>query len=346
MAGSTATATTVGKNANLKSQIIIMWTEISNHITKVSGETFEINTRRPVSGGCINQGYALIGNNHTYFIKINEASQIEMFEAEVLGLKQMFHTQTIRVPKPICSGIANDSAYLVLEWLEFGSSNTESWLEMGRKLAAMHKATPPQPLSSSRLADNQSSSSPLVEKTQSSSSPLLVGGTEGGQKFGWHRNNTIGSTPQINTWTDNWVEFFVQHRLGYQFQLAHRRGGYFPKQDKLLAFVPKLLNHQPKASLVHGDLWAGNAGITKLGEPVILDPATYVGDREVDIAMTELFGGFPGAFYRGYNEVWALDTGYKQRKTIYNLYHIINHFNLFGSGYESQANRMIEEILV
>lgn len=298
-----------------------MWTEISNHISKVTGETFQINSRRPVSGGCINQGYALIGNNRTYFIKINQASQIEMFEAEVLGLKQIFDTQTIRVPKPICCGIADDSAYLVLEWLEFGGSNTESWLEMGRKLAAMHKATLPQ-------------------------SSSLLGETEGGKnRFGWHRNNTIGSTPQINTWTDNWVEFFVEHRLGYQFQLARRRGGYFPKQDKLLAFVPKLMDLQPKASLVHGDLWGGNAAITQLGEPVILDPATYVGDREVDIAMTELFGGFPGAFYRGYNEVWALDPGYKQRKTLYNLYHIINHFNLFGSGYESQANRMIEEIL-
>ncbi|HBK66181.1 MAG TPA: hypothetical protein DD000_22500, partial [Cyanobacteria bacterium UBA11166] len=176
-------------------------------------------------------------------------------------------------------------------------------------------------------------------------SSSFLGGIEGSQKFGWHRNNTIGSTPQINTWTDNWVEFFIKHRLEYQFQLARGRGGDFPEQNKLLAVVPELLNHQPKASLVHGDLWGGNAAITKLGEPVILDPATYVGDREVDIAMTELFGGFSGAFYRGYNEVLALDKGYQERKTLYNLYHILNHFNLFGGGYESQANRMIREIL-
>jgi fructosamine-3-kinase len=113
----------------------------------------------------------------------------------------------------------------------------------------------------------------------------------------------------------------------------------------LLSVIPQLLNHQPQPSLVHGDLWGGNAAVTKSGEPVIFDPATYIGDREVDIAMTELFGGFPSAFYRGYNEVSPLDEGYKQRKTLYNLYHILNHFNLFGGGYASQANQMIEQIL-
>ncbi|MGH7998842.1 MAG: fructosamine kinase family protein, partial [Brasilonema sp.] len=107
-----------------------------------------------------------------------------------------------------------------------------------------------------------------------------------------------------------------------------------------------LAHHKPQPSLVHGDLWGGNAGCTVSGEPVIFDPATYYGDREVDIAMTELFGGFSAAFYRGYNQVWRLDEGYEQRKTLYNLYHILNHFNLFGGGYLSQANRMITQILV
>jgi fructosamine-3-kinase len=163
--------------------------------------------------------------------------------------------------------------------------------------------------------------------------------------FGWEQNNTIGSTPQLNNWTSDWVEFFAEYRIGYQFQLAQRRGGHFPQQEQLIAAIPKLLNHQPQPSLVHGDLWGGNAAVTTSGEPVILDPATYIGDREVDLAMTELFGGFPAAFYRGYNEAWLLDDGYKQRKTLYNLYHILNHFNLFGGGYASQANRMIEQIL-
>lgn len=288
-----------------------MWTQIASHISQATNARFEIINRRSVGGGCINQGYAVSGSTTTYFVKLNKASQVEMFEAEALGLNQMQDTKTIRVPKPICVGTVADFAYIVLEWLELGGSNsTKSWEKMGRHLAAMHRYTPPS------------------------------------QKgFGWDSNNTIGSTPQINTWTSDWVEFFAEYRLGYQFQLARRHGGHFPEQERLMAVVPKLLNHQPKPSLVHGDLWGGNAAITTSGEPVILDPATYIGDREVDLAMTELFGGFSGAFYRGYNEVWPLDNNYKHRKTLYNLYHILNHFNLFGGGYGSQANRMIEQIL-
>ncbi len=288
-----------------------MWTQIASQISEATGEAFQINNRRSVGGGCINQGYCVSSNTRTYFVKLNQASQVQMFEAEALGLKQMRETQAIRVPKPICWGIAADSSYIVLEWLELGgSNNSQTWEEMGRQLAAMHRWNPPT-----------------------------------AKGYGWEQNNTIGSTPQLNNWTSDWAEFFAESRIGYQFQLAQRRGGHFPQQEQLIAAIPKLLNHQPQPSLVHGDLWGGNAAVTTSGEPVILDPATYIGDREVDLAMTELFGGFPAAFYRGYNEAWSLDDGYKQRKTLYNLYHILNHFNLFGGGYASQANRMIEQIL-
>jgi fructosamine-3-kinase len=287
----------------------MMWQEIDAHISRVTGEKFDSQQRRSVSGGCINQGYAVCDTQRTYFVKLNQASQVGMFEAEALGLEQMFDTATIRVPQPLCWGIAGNSSYIVLEWLELGSGNSNSWEEMGRKLAVMHKVT-------------------------------------SSQGFGWKINNTIGSTPQINSWTADWGEFYIKHRLGYQFQVAQRRGSHFPQQDKLLAAIPKLLaNHQVQPSLVHGDLWGGNAGCTVSGEPVIFDPATYFGDREVDMAMTELFGGFPAAFYKGYNDVFPLDAGYEQRKTLYNLYHILNHFNLFGGGYGSQANRMIDQIL-
>ncbi|MCC5614093.1 fructosamine kinase family protein [Nostoc sp. CHAB 5836] len=286
-----------------------MWTQIDAHISQVTGEKFQSQQRRSVGGGCINQGYAVSDGEITYFVKQNLASQVAMFEAEALGLQQMIATASIRVPKPICWGTAANSSYIVLEWLELGGGDSNSWGEMGRKLAAMHKAS-------------------------------------SSQGFGWKINNTIGSTLQINTWTVDWVEFYVTHRLGYQFQLARRGGGNFPKQDKLLAAIPKLLaDHQVQPSLVHGDLWGGNAGCTASGEPVIFDPATYFGDREVDIAMTELFGGFPAGFYKSYNQVFPLDAGYEQRKTLYNLYHILNHFNLFGGGYASQANRMIDQIL-
>lgn len=286
-----------------------MWTQIARHITQTTEKPFEIEKSHPVSGGCINQGYAVSGNGLIYFVKINQANQEAMFAAEALGLKQIHATKTIRVPEPICWGIADKSSYLVLEWLEFGGGDSQSWEKMGRNLAHLHQVS---------LSD----------------------------RFGWHCNNTIGSTPQINTISNNWADFFAHQRIGYQLRLAKERGGNFPDEDQVIPAISEILSqHQPHPSLVHGDLWSGNAAITVDGEPVILDPATYWGDREVDLAMTELFGGFPAAFYRGYNDVFPLDAGYQKRKTLYNLYHILNHFNLFGGGYASQANRMLQEIL-
>jgi fructosamine-3-kinase len=304
-----------------------MWDKIAAHISETTGETFSLDNRHSVSGGCINQGYSISSSSRTYFAKINQASQIAMFEAEAWGLQQMRATQTIRVPEPICWGTEGNSAYIVLEWLDLGSRGGErAWEEMGRKLAAMHKYTPPNP--------------PLLRGGEEPNSTLLRG------VFGWDINNTIGSTVQINNWTANWAEFWAEHRIGYQLKLARPRGGHFPEGECLLEVIPELLaGHEPQPSLVHGDLWGGNAGVTSAGEPVIFDPAAYFGDREVDIAMTELFGGFSAQFYRGYNQVWPLEGGYDQRKTLYNLYHILNHFNLFGGSYESQANQMINRIL-
>lgn len=286
-----------------------MWDAIAAHITQVTGKPFAPANTRSVGGGCINQGAMLSDGDRTYFVKFNQAAQIAMFEAEAAGLEQMLAAQAIRVPAPLCYGTTAGKAYLVLEWLELGRGSSQAWEEMGRQLAVMHNTT-------------------------------------SGQGFGWQGNNTIGSIPQINPWTADWATFLTEHRIGYQLQLANRRGGHFPQQNQLLAAIPQLLaGHKPQPSLLHGDLWSGNAAVTQSGEPVIFDPATYFGDREADLAMTELFGGFPAEFYRGYNQVHPIDPGYKQRKPLYNLYHILNHFNLFGGGYAGQANRMIEQIL-
>ncbi|HEY9751141.1 MAG TPA: fructosamine kinase family protein [Allocoleopsis sp.] len=293
-----------------------MWTTIAARITQATGYEFQVSNQRAVGGGCINRVYALEGyqkadpsSTRTYFVKLNQAAQLAMFEAEALGLQQMRVQPTIRIPEPICWGVAENSAYIVLEWIDLGRGDRQSWFAMGQQLAAMHRVT-------------------------------------SANGFGWDRSNTIGSTPQINAWTKDWTEFFTQHRIGYQFKLAQRRGGHFPQQERLLTAIPELLaNHQPQPALVHGDFWSGNAAVTATGEPVIFDPATYFGDREVDIAMTELFGGFPPEFYQGYNQAWPLDPGYDRRKTLYNLYHILNHFNLFGGSYEAQANRMMQQIL-
>jgi fructosamine-3-kinase len=290
-----------------------MWEQIITQISQVVGASFAGCDRRSVGGGCINSGYALSKGQESVFVKVNRASQLAMFEAEVAGLEAMAATKTIRVPQPLCWGIAGSSAYLVLEWLELRRTNRNGWAEMGQRLAGMHRAAPQSG------ADSRS--------------------------FGWQMNNTIGSTPQINSWTERWIDFWSTHRIGYQLQLANRRGS-FPRQNQLMAAIPRLLaDHDPQPSLVHGDLWSGNAGITQEGEPVIFDPAAYYGDREVDLAMTELFGGFPPEFYQGYNAVFPLEVGYERRKVLYNLYHVLNHFSLFGGNYDTQANRMIEQIL-
>lgn len=287
-----------------------MWNTIATQISQATGQPFQIQDRRSVSGGSINQAYQILEGDRAYFVKLNQASRVAMFEMEALGLKEIADSQTIRVPRPICWGIADSSAYVVLDWLDLGGSgDRNAWAEMGRQLAAMHQVT-------------------------------------SAKGFGWDQDNTIGSTPQKNPWTANWAEFFTEHRMRYQFQLAQRRGGSFDRANELLEAIPSLLaGHNPEPSLVHGDLWSGNAAVTRQGDPVLLDPATYYGDREVDLAMSELFGGFPAPFYEGYDETYPLDDGYRRRKTLYNLYHIVNHFNLFGGSYGSQANRMIHQLL-
>ncbi|MGB7087544.1 MAG: fructosamine kinase family protein [Phormidesmis sp.] len=283
---------------------------IAEQISQLTGQLFQVTSGRSIGGGCINQAVSITDGQRTFFVKLNRASQLAMFEAEYDGLNEMYESHTIRVPQPLCTGVAGERAYIVTEYLALGGSRSDSaWQRMGEQLAAMHQVT----------------------------------SDEG---FGWHRDNTIGATPQKNGWGDDWSAFWRDRRLGPQFSLAYDRKGHFPRRDELMSAIPRLLKgHRPAPALLHGDLWSGNAAITEAGEPVILDPATYYGDSEADLAMTELFGRFPASFYQAYQKVKPLADGYRQRKTLYNLYHIINHFNLFGGSYASQANRMIDEIL-
>jgi fructosamine-3-kinase len=285
-----------------------MWDVISAQIQHTTRKPFTLRERRSVSGGSINQAFCISDGRQSYFVKLNQTKQVMMFEAEALGLQDLAAPDSIRVPQPICWGIAENNSYFVLEWIDLGRGTPLTWVELGRQLAHLHRRTH-------------------------------------AQGFGWDRNNTIGSTPQLNPWTQDWADFFIEHRIGYQLQLAHRRGANFTQTDMLLRAIATLLSHRPAPSLVHGDLWSGNAGFSTAGEPVIFDPAVYWGDREVDIAMTELFGGFPQGFYEGYRAEWPLDAGYEQRKEIYNLYHILNHFNLFGGSYRAQAEQMMAQII-
>ena len=290
-----------------------VWREIADAISQSIGEKFEVIDRKSISGGCINQAYLIsTDRNQTYFIKLNQPSLVEMFVAEVRGLIEMGLTKTIKVPSPICWGKIYNHSYLVLEYLNLTDRATpKTWIEMGQNLAMMHRY-------------------------QITNQP----------KFGWHINNTIGSTPQLNTWENDWTTFFKNHRIGYQLQLAQQKGGNFPKAAELLTAIPQILaNHQPQPALVHGDLWAGNASFLTTGIPIIFDPATYWGDREVDLAMTQLFGGFPAAFYQGYEQTYPLEPGYDRRQILYNLYHLLNHYNLFGGSYQSQVNSAIDRLL-
>lgn len=233
-----------------------------------------------------------------------------MFEAEAAGLQEIRNSRTLRAPAPICWSGNTSEAWLVLEYVEM-RGESGSGAALGEGLAAMHHVS--------------------------------------SGEFGWTCNNTIGATPQINARSSNWIDFWRKHRLGYQLQLAKANGysGRLQTQGERLmgqldCFFP---DGQPAVSLLHGDLWSGNYNFDETGQPVIFDPAVYYGDRETDIAMTELFGGFPGSFYAAYRSAYPLDADYATRKTLYNLYHILNHLNLFGRGYLSQAEQMMGRLL-
>ena len=264
-----------------------------------------------IGGGCINTAYKLQTRNSALFIKLNQVSLIDMFKAEAQGLQELGHFKCVRVPEVICFGQAGDHSYLAMEYIELGSLRGQSSQQLGQQLAQLHQHQQAY--------------------------------------FGWSIDNTIGSTPQHNDREHDWLTFWQQQRLDKQLTFAAKNGagGSIQKKgQKLLDNVALFFEgYTPTPSLLHGDLWGGNAAADKQGNPVIFDPACYYGDRETDIAMTELFGGFNADFYTAYQAGYPLDPGYKVRKTLYNLYHILNHFNLFGGSYRNQAESMMDQLL-
>ncbi|MDX1345676.1 MAG: fructosamine kinase family protein, partial [Sedimenticolaceae bacterium] len=272
------------------------WQPLEAAVEKATGQVFRVRESRSMGGGCINRAVLLTDGNRSFFVKLNAASRLPMFEAEAAGLDEMRSAEAIRVPEPVCTGASDGTAWFVMESIPMGGPGNARLA--GEQLAHMHR----------KQAD----------------------------RFGWRMDNTIGSTPQPNGWMDDWVAFWRDRRLGFQLQLAARNGygGLLQvKGERLLGCFDRLLDHDPAPSLLHGDLWGGNIGYDENANPVIFDPAVYYGDREADLAMTELFGGFGRAFYEAYDAAWPVDRGYAVRKTLYNLYHILNHANLFGGGY-------------
>jgi len=284
---------------------------IEQSIAAASGDSFSIRHQQAISGGSINRAYRIESDTHSYFLKLNQADKLSMFEAEAAGLHELAAANAVRVPRPVCYGTAAGQSWLVTEYIEFGRGGRDSDELFGQQMAALHR--------------------------QSS------------EQFGWLHDNTIGSTAQHNGAMQNWVDFYRERRLRVQFELAAGHGfraSLQRKGERLMQCLPAFFSgYAPTPSLLHGDLWGGNYAFDAVGQAVIFDPAVYYGDREADIAMTELFGGFEADFYAAYDQTWPLDDGYAVRKNLYNLYHILNHANLFGGAYAAQAENMIDRLL-
>lgn len=283
--------------------------ELATAIGHATGLPFAVSGAQAVHGGDISQAFRLSDGVRSVFVKIQPAAGLAMFETEAAGLAELAAANAVRVPQVICHGLAAGQAYLVLDYLSLGARGDAA--QLGRQLAQQHHVSAAQ--------------------------------------FGWTRDNWIGTTPQPNAWRDDWVGFWRTQRLGFQLQRAAENGygGALQRDgESLLAHLDAFFDsYAPGPSLLHGDLWGGNHAYLADGTPVIFDPAVYFGDRECDLAMSELFGGFAPDFYAAYREAWPLDAGYAVRKTLYNLYHILNHANLFGGGYATQAAHMAAQLL-
>jgi fructosamine-3-kinase len=287
------------------------WAAIAAELTRLAGRDFAAEPAQRVAGGSINRCYRWPSGAGPVFVKVAVSAAAPMLEAEAAGLAELAGAQAVRVPRVLACGRTDAASFLALEWLAAGAASEASEERLGARLAAQHAVTAPQ--------------------------------------HGWWRDNTIGSTPQANGTLASWAEFFRERRLRPQLTLAVANGlGSLlaGPGERLLAGVEVLLGtHRPPASLLHGDLWGGNWFATADGEPAIFDPAVYYGDRETDVAMTQLFGGFGPRFYQAYAASAPLPPGAELRCELYNLYHVLNHANLFGASYAMSARATMERLL-
>lgn len=271
-------------------------------IEDTTGVSAKITGSREVGGGCINRAsHIQLLDEREFFLKVNDASLLEMFSCEASGLKKLKEIGPVRVPQVIGNPqVCDGSSFLVLEWIATGHSTTMTE-QLGRQLAVMHQI-------------------------------------DVGSSYGFEHDNYLGSSHQPNPCNENWVQFFRDHRLGFQLKLARTNGYQGELQtigDKMLSRLEQLLPTICRPSLIHGDLWSGNYMADKQGKPVLIDPATSFADREAEFGMIVLFGGLDRRFYDAYQEVWPFEDGYSERFEIYKLYHLLNHLNLFGTSYLS-----------
>ncbi len=276
--------------------------ELEQVLQPVLGETVRIESSYSVGGGCINQTQVLkLTSGIRVFMKYHPDPPKDFFKIEKQGLELLASAREgPRIPKSLALQPVSNAKYLLLEYLDEESPDKDYYERFGQALANMHRSS--------------------------------------GEFHGLDHNNFIGKTNQINTFENDGLTFFRDHRLGFQQKLARKRGLLPRSTDKKIDALCDRLEHlldlsgeQP--ALLHGDLWSGNHFTGPGGQPCIFDPAAYYGLRETDLAMTELFGKMPSAFYASYEEAFPLNPGYAERKDIYNLYHLLNHLNLFGGSY-------------
>jgi fructosamine-3-kinase len=272
------------------------------------GQSVEVIEAQFLAGGDINTSAQVFSSEGIFFVKWNHADQADMFEVEARGLDLLRQTDALRIPQVVGYGRELDKAYLILEYIDPGPATNASWDALGHSLAVLHSHTQP--------------------------------------KFGLHFDNYIGSLPQANTLTANGFDFFFEQRLLPQAGMALYREllskKFYDALFRLRERLPELLPAD-RPALLHGDLWSGNVMVTETGQPVLIDPAVYYGFREADLAFTKLFGGFDQRFYDAYHEAFPLEDGFNDRVAIYNLYPLLVHVNLFGSGYVSGVERILKQ---
>jgi fructosamine-3-kinase len=280
---------------------------------QLAAATHHVLSKAPdarVGGGSINACFRWGSSGSPLFVKIATADGLDMFAAEAAGLEELRAADAVRVPRVLAVGADDRHAFIALEWLDLRDPSPHAERELGIRLARQHRITAPQ--------------------------------------FGWHRNGTIGATHQDNTPSGEWLAFWRDRRLGAQFSLARRQGyGRLAERGaRLLGVLDGFFSgYRPTPALLHGDLWSGNWAADANGLPVIFDPAVYYGDRETDLAMTRLFGGFGRAFYSAYEAEQPPASGASMRGRLYNLYHVLNHLNMFGDAYLGQSLAIIDRLL-
>lgn len=292
------------------------FTSLKNALTSLRGNDVQIARTDRVFGGDINEAHRLTLTDGTHlFMKSNTIEHAAFFMAETAGLTAIAQTGTLSTPHILCYGTDEGRggySFLLMDFIAGGKRIPDYWEVFAEELAAMHHAT----------------------------TETFV--SEG--KYGFSQDNFIGAGKQINTPRDSWIEFFRDCRLVPQFSQAD---GYFSRNDlkkitRLLDRLGDFLTEPEHPSLLHGDLWSGNVISGNNGKVWLIDPAAYVGHAEADLAMTELFGGFPHNFYAAYREAFPLQPGYESRRNLYNLYHLLNHLNLFGGSYLSSVTRILD----